>query len=235
MRILTPDEFKAKKTSDTLAIMGCGYSINDITTQQWYDIDEYNSIGMNWFCNSGRPVTFYLVREQCVTPKRLEPGSLHDDFVEKMKRFSSTKIVKDMAYRTDNYQWAQNTDLFEGEGIILPEIRGRCNAKAFRHDLFTEGCHHGKSSLYDILHIAVQMGYERLIFCGIDLYDSRYFWLGPEETREIVAREGSKWDNPHPTSGTTLSLIEDFMVAYPNIKCLIQNPKSVLSVVMGVW
>lgn len=236
MRILTIPEFLNRKTKNKIVVFGSGYSINWISGKQQNVIDEeYDSIGFNWYCKSSRPTTFYIVREQCTTPKRIEPGHDLEAFVELMARFKdSTKVVKDMSYRKDNYQWARNHHLLSGEGMVFTEIFGGCSAKSFRDDIFEDGIHHGKSSIYDVLHFCIGMKYEEILFCGIDLYDNRHFYLGYDEPTELLTKENMTVDAPHPTAAKTLKLIEDVKNIY-KIKMSVHNPRSLLNQVLPVW
>jgi hypothetical protein len=73
MKLLSIPDLFERKRHDALVIFGSGYSINWITPEQWAVIDrEYDTWGMGWYCKMRRPTTWYMVREQCVTPKRIE-------------------------------------------------------------------------------------------------------------------------------------------------------------------
>jgi hypothetical protein len=147
---------------------------------------------------------------------------------------SSTKIVKDMSYRKDNYQWARNHHLLSGEGHVFPEIAGGCSAKSFRDDIFGDGIHHGKSSIYDVLHFCIGMGYKEILFCGIDLYDNRHFYLGYDEPTELLTKEHMTVDAPHPTANKTLKIIDDVQRIYGTIMH-VHNRRSLLTQIMPVW
>lgn len=236
MRLLSIPEFLNRKTKNKIVIFGSGYSINWITAEQWGIIDsEYDTIGFNWFCKLRRPTTWYIIREQCTTPKRIEAGHDLDSFVELMDYLkSTTKIIKDMSYRKDNYQWARNLNLINGEGYVFPEIAGGCSAKSFRDDIFAEGIHHGKSSIYDVLHFCVGMGYKEILFCGVDLYDNRHFYLGFDEPTELLLKDNLTVDSTHLTAPKALKIIEDTKAVY-DIPMYVHNPRSLLTQIMPVW
>lgn len=236
MQVLSRKQFMARKTSDTLAVMGCGYSINTITEDQWQTIDsDYNSIATNWFCNAMRPVTFYLVREQCVSPKKLEPGSMPEDLYGMLNAIKTTLIVKKKTGKADNYSHVDNLHRLENPGIIVNELPGKCGADVFLEDIFASGVYHGKCTMWDVLHFAVFMGYKRIVFFGVDLYDFRYFWLPYNDTRPIVAAEGKTCDTPHNQGEQTLRIIQGVKQRFPDIRLMVHNPKSLLAGILPVW
>lgn len=236
MKILTKEEFFQRKTSDTLAIMGCGYSINHIPKEQWavitYLCDQF---GMNWYCNLMRDTTFYLIREQCVSPKKLEPGSMIDDLLRMVNGIKTTLIVKRKYGKADNYSHVENLDKFTNDGIVVNELPGKCGPDVFKEDIFAEGVHHGKCTMWDALHFAVFMDYKRIVFCGVDLYDFRYFWLPYEQTRDIVAAEGLTCASPHNQADQTIEIVRRMRETFPDIELFVQNPKSLLATVIPVW
>lgn len=235
MKNLTKAEFCRAKRHDNLAILGSGFSINLISRESWGIIDEfYDTLGMNWFCKLGRPTTWYIVREQCTTPRRCVKGQELTDFLLALNRLSTTLIVKDMAYRTDNYQHARNTHKFLNPGRVFAEIPGKCSAAEFCDDIFSKGIHHGKGAMWDALHFAFGMGYREILFVGVDLYDSRYFWLPYDQPSDIVLAEGRQCHDEHLTAHNTIRLVQEFIVAW-KIPCFVQNPKSMLAKIIPVW
>jgi hypothetical protein len=116
-----------------------------------------------------------------------------------------------MSYRTDNYQHIRNLDKFDGDGFVFKEIYGGCSVKNFRDDIFNEGIHHGKFSMYDALHFAIGMGYKKIVFCGVDLYDNRHFYLPYDKTTKLTEAEGNSANSPHLTAPKALKLVADFM------------------------
>jgi hypothetical protein len=237
MNILTSDSFRSKKQHSKLAIFGTGYSINYITPDQWVKIETcYDTLGINWMLKLKKPMTWYIVREQCATPKRIEPGHTLNDFIELMAyQKNACKIVKDIGYQKNNYQHAKNINNYEGDGYIFNEIRYECDVKSFKHsDMFKEGIHHGRGTIWDALHFAIQMNYEEIIFGGIDLYDNRYFYLGYDEILEQVKNEGRDQNSPHLLSKRTLKIVQD-TIEYYKLPMATINPKSTLNTIMPVW
>jgi len=47
MKIISKEEFIAKKKSDTLVVFGSGFSINRIVEEEWKKLMLFDSIGFN--------------------------------------------------------------------------------------------------------------------------------------------------------------------------------------------
>jgi hypothetical protein len=62
-------------------------------------------------------------------------------------------------------------------GHYLPDKLGR-----FPHRKIESGIVHGKSTLCSAISLAVALQYDEIVLVGVDLYDSRYFWLEPDKT-----------------------------------------------------
>jgi len=119
---------------------------------------------------------------------------------------------------------------------VFGEIQGGCSPKSFcRDDIFTDGIHHGKGTIYDALHFAVGMHYTEVLFCGIDLYDNRYFYLPRDETLQQTMNEGQSVDAPHLMADKTLRVVGDFAKTYPDIALSVQNKRSLLAEIIPVW
>lgn len=237
MNLLSIPEFISRKRREGIAIMGSGWSINRITPEQWAVIEtNYDTLGFNFYCKSKRPTTWYMVREQCVSKSRIMPGFELEDFFELMKSYTrSCKIIKDLSYNVNNFQHARHLENFDGDGYIFKEPDSGCSAKSFRDDIFSEGIHHGKFTLYDALHFSIAMGYKKILFCGVDLYDNRYFYLPQNETLEYTLKGGDTIDSHHPTAGKAVNLVRAVHELYPEITMEVQNEYSLLKEVVPVW
>lgn len=240
MKILDKDDFIARKKHDALAVMGSGFSINTISDFLWERIkNDFDSIGFNWFCNALRYTTFYLIREQCVTPLKIEAGNELNDLIAKINTIVPTLIVKRKTRAVKNnpdaYSHVANLHVFETDGVVVDDISVKTGAEGFKADIFKDGMHHGKATIYDILHFAVFMGYQEIVFFGVDLCDSRYFWLKYDETRELLIRRGRQINDIHNTAANTMKIIQDFKNTFPDIALWVHNPNSLLTKIIPVW
>jgi len=251
MRLLNEKQFYSKKESDTLVIYGSGYSINNLSKDKIEKFKEFDSIGFNWFCKSGIPTTFYMLREQTTPSQRnVYRGEGHRDLLKDLKNAykDSCLIVIDMKESSNAWRgkrgWSIYTDYFSNDGVVLKERYYKYYKEkqyesffgaAQNFNIFEEHVMYATCSMSIILNIATWLRYNCLIFVGIDLYDHRYFWLKKNELRERTKRIKRKLNKKHFTSNVTLKMVRDLHKMNPNIKLYVENPKSLLTEIIPTW
>lgn len=237
-------EFDKNDRTKTVVIYGCGSSLNDLTDLDRYILSQFDSIAFNWFVFSHIPVTYYLVREQANIPKRVNGDETVDNFYYLINKYykKSCLVLHDLRkHSPDAYPYAhyQNVDKFIPDYIHVYDKKLKGNdpgVEKWRDDsIFNSGIYHGKTTMTNALHFAVWMGYERIVFAGVDLYDSKYFWLKDNETRYSVKNKKKTKDSKHQAANDTLSLVKKVKKTYPDIKMCTYNKKSLLSNIIEVW
>ena len=72
-------------------------------------------------------------------------------------------------------------------------------------------CFHGDKktacSLVNALHIAMSLNPKEIIFLGVDLYDSKYFWMKENKTRHTVRNKGQTFKSRHATHNRAIHLV----------------------------
>lgn len=202
-----------KKTSESIVVMGSGWSINNISEYQWKAISNVNSIGFNWFCKHQFAPTFYIIREQANIASRKN----HDESPEALISLLSKKnykdtlmIVLDVSKHSPHaFKYRKLIKTITNQYITIKDfkVKGSFNIKYMFKDMFNVGLYHGKCSLVNVIHFILQMKYENVYFAGVDLYDSRYFWLREKETRHTVKNKCKKYNSKHAVAGYTLKFL----------------------------
>jgi len=235
MILLSKKNLIKTKTSDTIVIFGTGPSINKITKDQFeYINNKCDSIAFNWFFKGGLFTKYYLIREQCVTPKKIFEDQTMDIFIEGMNNIKSIKIISAMRHRPDNFQWADNHDKINGEGIILEDVPGKVTSKDLQSDCFTYGVRHYKCTITNCIHLAISMGYKRILFAGVDLNNSGHYWLPEGKVNLMSASEGRNYNDHHLTRDKTITIIELVKNNF-NIELYTVNPESELIKIIPEW
>jgi len=229
MKILSKSEFLERKTSDTLVVLGSGSSINKMSLQHWEKISSYDSIGFNWFCHHSFGPTFFVIREQANTKYRcIESETKKRLFRDLSKKsFNNTcLIVHDLSKHSKHvYNYAINKHRIKQSGIIVKDIRGKLHYKKLRHDIFEKGVFHGSCTLTNVLHIGLYLQYKKIIFVGIDLRNSFYFWLPKGNTRKNISRKGLSSKSRHPVFRKAIRLIK-VVKKHFSVEMVTANPKS---------
>lgn len=244
LKILDCQDIYSQANTDMLVVYGSGCSINDLTDVDINFLNKFDSMGFNWFHKSGIPTTFYLVREQANIKKRVdvEGGETVNEFVRLINQNpydNSFLIVHDVSNHTpEAFPYHKRTELFEHhDGIIVQDIKLKKNEpgiKYWKKDLCETGVFHGRSTLNNVLHIAVSSGYKSILFVGIDLYDSRYFWLPKDKRRGAVSQKNKKESNTHTTAKSTLDLIKEVKKKH-KLNMYSYNRESLLTDIIPSW
>lgn len=237
MRILTKKEFLAEKTSDTIVVYGCGSSINQLTDPEKGALSKFDSVGFNWFLKSKIPTTFYLVREQANRPARILPGETREDlfFALSTRPYDKSCLIILKFKQKDSFPYHENLDKFPGKGIVTNDRKKKGVGDFPRFDLYDDACIHWKCTMTNVLHLAWHLKYKRILFVGVDLYDSRYFWIREGKTRATVKRKKNTYKSRHAVTKTTISAVRTFRKHYPKIEMFTYNPNSVLKKSMPIW
>jgi hypothetical protein len=230
LNILSGKQFLRTKDSDTLCILGCGWSINTITNSEWFFIRDNDSIAMSWFCLGEATVVpkYYIIDLQGMRAN--DAGTEYDfeSFLKNMK--CRYKILIKLSHSKDTVRSpVDKINEMLGFGIIfnvdLKSISSRGSA-IFNSPV--ESCWSFGSSLAYAVHMAVWMRYKKVIFYGVDLYDQNYFWMNKGEQWSYLTIDGLKSDELHPHAESTVIAISEIMNLFPDVEWVVHNPKSLL-------
>lgn len=167
---------KVKRSSDTIFILGCGASINDLAESDWAIVNQHDSIGVNYFyAHSFRP-TFHMI-ELGQSPKSLTCINKHllaDHSRNKEKVFMQ---IRHVMRRKSGKLCDENGNLF----LYSPSVpKSTCTALISRivarwYNKPDTLMHHA-SNLDCTVHFAYQAGYRNIYLLGVDLNTNQYFW-----------------------------------------------------------
>ncbi|MDB4480702.1 hypothetical protein N9040_10105, partial [Akkermansiaceae bacterium] len=180
-----------RKTSDTLFVLGCGSSINEITEPEWERIGQYDTFGFNFWAIHDFVPTYYML--EC---------SFNQSFLDLMidmvnyraERYQGTpimvrRIINEKIDPTRRF-W-ENTPGVEKWQVMCPSIPvldpndrksfEKATSTVLRTGIFDLGLSmsqfwHFRASLSSILCMSTALGYRRVILCGVDLSSTGYFF-----------------------------------------------------------
>lgn len=244
MDFISKNDYYKYKNNDTIFVFGCGYSIKDLSDKEISNFERFDSIAFNWFVKSEIPVKHYLIREQANIPKRQTKGEQPEDLVRLLNHHSykQTKlIVLDVSNHTPEavmYHKGKYEKHLDKKTLLLKDKKNKnndLNLHQWKENIEKIGCIHGLCTMTNILHLVVNMEYKNIIFVGVDLYDSRYFWLNEKETRNSVKAKKKTYKDKHAIADTTLNLVNDVKNRFRDINMFSYNPKSLLCRILPVW
>ncbi len=189
------------KTSDTVFILGSGSSINELTEREWNQINENDSIGLNFWLTHDFVPTFYVYELSKYESDRETFYQLLD---YKEDDYSDVPfIMKDTARTFPHCDPTRIPDTLLNNTYLCKSIR--IPWKNMDYEVFTRSLHwfnkreyfsqggriscglQKRASISFLIFLAMNMGYDKIVLCGVDMNDSKYFY---EEERDKYERKG---------------------------------------------
>jgi len=204
------------RLSNPLVIYGCGYSLNELTDEQWDELRGYDSIGFNWF-----------ILQDWIAPTHMLVGDIRPD--KKVKRLGHTQEEAEDRYWEESKRPCYNdTEFWQLDALDMPHKDWN------------------KSTTIAALWLAKKMGYKKVVYAGVDLYDYRFFWLERDELRVMMTRKKHggkhrgvyrKLKKPHPVYKKILEFFDEHPDWLDGMEIYSYNHKSKLleSEVVRPW
>lgn len=203
---------KKFKSSNTLFILGSGASINKINNDQWNVISEHDSIGFNfWFIHDFVPT--YYVAEIKGDERRL--SAFFTNLIRKAGDYCNTPFIfKYSSLLLNNLHKVPNKlkRLYFASEITIP---GEVDKDFYRWILilnclgfFSERNNKGyivykRASLCWLLIFALNLGYQEIVLCGVDLNSTNYFFENNQrfyEDKGLIIPDSGQTGKVHLTN-----------------------------------
>lgn len=253
------------KKSDKLFIIGSGYSLNNISKEQWKEINNHDTFGFNFsFINNDHIPTFYT----CEAMKNTESNEfgrskVADIFYElyKNKKEQYNKVIKfSTDLQEDRMEHFENyaKDLFDDNFYISNTVNGLAptdeHFKKLLNYLMKKKVFNNKKNLNTIfkfratlvmaVSFGINLGYKEIILCGIDLNDPRYFYNDKIKYPNFDYFRSSRDTPKHDTImksalfvkvDKVIQLMDIFLCKENKISLFIQNPNSALNSILPIY
>ena len=248
--LLDEAQARAARRSDRVFVYGSGASMNDIPEDEWAAMAEHDTFGFNaFYWEQWIRVDFQLFRGGAYRVLRPTHRAAElRDAIRANPNFASTIYVMQEEYLG---HYAN----FLAGGAYLP-----AGARLFRYRTapgvgpptrsFAEGIRHAPGTLVDAVNCAYCLGWKEIVLVGIDLYDSRYYWLPPDKTltydpevNSVVPGDVNVWrgntaaDRHNTVKGGIVELMGQWReaLAGDGVLLSVYNPKSLLAEVLPVF
>ena len=247
------ENIKTSRRKDTIFIMGSGYSINDITREEWqHFIDVGDILSFNYFFRGKFvPINYHICGEMDGAPNY---GSvlMNSKHREGIKSYYN-EIFSNPCYKNTTYFLRYKIDFTKAPVPIA--LWALFFLKAFKNkqvcpyrivipkdailepsdNIYAISCI--GATLFDAVNIAYILGYKKIVLVGIDLYDRRYFWLGRNETHEGDLKRGNTYSNIHRTAdkGIRGMAVWNKYLIKKGVRLYIYNPRSLLNKVLHIY
>ena len=201
----------------------------------------HDTLGFNWWVHQRFVRTdYHLIRG--IPDTDLDPAvwrpQLEEYFrlIRENPRFADTVLLVHSGFRAINGNRAIGYGYLPTRNpVFLWRTRIRLGPPSRS---FAEGLVHGQSTIQEAVNFAYLLGWRRIVLVGVDLYDRRYFWLPPDETRSVDARRGATAAEPHVQGA--MGLVETLAEWHDwlrdrGVELLVYNPRSLLSGTLPVY
>lgn len=200
-------EIHEKKKSDTAVFLGSGSSINNISDEQWKAISKTDTWTVNnWVYHPFVP-DFYHVEvkkynKDIVKRRIAERGDAYKDvtFVVNTKR----RYILDVIGSKKNVYLYKMHKINVAKKSIVPKYEPNNNPNVLTCNL--------NSSLTMLLELMCRLKYKRVVFFGVDLLNSLYFWTDRPEYGETHCQWNKDHEGRKPTDFHNTSHVKNFMV-----------------------
>ena len=247
---LSPEQAGVARKSDTVFVFGSGASLNEIAPEEWDHFRAHDVFGFNAFYRQNWiPIDFHLLRVGIYGSLRWRPyaeevsGHLRDN-----PRFAATIFVLQGEYLGHFCNQLTGYGYLPAGVRVLRYHTARDDGPATRR--IADGIRHTTGTLADAVNVAYCLGWKRIVLVGVDLYDSRYFYLPPDTTPGLDERSGLlgpsefntyrgiRYDQTHSTARHG---VVDLMRAWradfnrEGVELFVHNPRSLLAEVLPVY
>jgi len=177
IRGIPNEELKWQKRSNTLFILGCGSSINDVTAQQWQEISKFDSIGVNYFYfHDFVPTAHFIELGLSTEAEKAVHKLLLNNPLRKEKVFMQIRhLIR------NNVQLQCSPDRVNLYSPTTMKSRNIASLKSYLERYYNSSSvkspliHHS-STLDCVINFAVRQGYKKICLVGVDLNNNSYFW-----------------------------------------------------------
>jgi hypothetical protein len=252
------EEFKKYKRSETLFILGSGPSINKLTRRDFDLIEESDSVGFNFWLVHDFVPTFYCFqhtkindsvlyklleyrREVYVDVPFIVRGSLLTTDVDFCRSMHSRYLDQSAVYLLNEYP-VHST--YSGN---IPELLEYLrNLGLLHHSILAAFTPKLRGTLGLLLCLAYQMGYNKIVLCGIDMKDSRHFYdashydglrgifeLPKPGASNIMTMEDRKY-SPNTVSRYVKETAR-YMAKHGGVQVYVSDAESALSSILPIW
>lgn len=253
------------KTSSKLFIIGSGASINDITKKQWEEINNHDTFGFNFsFINQDHVPTFYsfeAVEEINLNEnKMLQVAEIFCSEYKKVKeRYKNVpKILSDLNLARVDYFLKYGRDLIDENLYLVNTVNGIAKSEAEFEELIkyykSKGIFDKKNNINKVfkfratlsmaISLGINLGYEEIILCGIDLNDPRYFYQDRKLYPDTPEFRSSPDTKVHTTMlqskvmipiTAVVKVLNKKIMKDKGINLSIMNSKSELAKILSTW
>jgi len=190
-----------KLKKDKIFIFGSSWSINEISDYEWSHIrKEGDTMSLNAFYMSEKiEIDYHVVRELTATNNFFSISSFKsikkiNDLIRRNKRFTKTTffVMIDKISTAPLLWYILYGNKFKT--ILYKNLPDRLASIPLSKSFIN--IPHCGTTIFDCINLSFVLGYHEIILVGIDLKDSRYFYLDYEEVHPLSKEDTVEVEHP---------------------------------------
>lgn len=190
---LNNSQLKNIKKTNKVFIFGSGYSIKGISSNEWKKLKNYDSIGFNNTIFLKKINFTYHINRMIKNSKKNAKHQIkiinNNPYLRKTTFLMPEGFVEEYTNNVFSKNlWDKNKKffLFKTNRFLGLPI-GNINV----------GLIHKVGTLMDCITLAYYLGYKKIVLVGVDLYDTRYFYVPKNKTSAILNIPSNKNEHGH--------------------------------------
>ncbi|MDO8877146.1 MAG: hypothetical protein Q8M24_08855 [Pseudolabrys sp.] len=222
--VLVEADLRRARKSDTVFICGTGASILSIAPGEWQRMAQHDIFSFRDF-----PRQTFVKADYHVTGE-IDDADIYAAAINTNPRYDRTLFMVQEGFTAHmGNRLIGRLKLRKGAPVFRYRRRGRGQSIPFSRS-FADGVVHGHGSVVGMVNIAYLLGWKRIVLVGIDLYDHRYFYMPPGETRE-VEKSGLTSSDPFIAGSSIVDQIGMWadMMRREGVQVVAYNPRSLLT------
>jgi hypothetical protein len=227
-RLLSEDELRAARRSDTAFVFGSGRSLVDISSDEWKRIAEHDTISLREY-----------PRQSWVRADYHLTGEV-DRLDEYAQRLRDNPLYADTIFVVLGGFVAHMGNELVGRQLLpagarVFRFRRRARWRYAPPSRTPRELVHGANSIFDAVNLAYALGYRRIVVAGADYYNKEYFWLEPGESRPY--EPGVDATAPWPQADQVVEMMGRWgeIMRAEGVELLVYNPRSRLAALLPVF
>jgi hypothetical protein len=246
------DALRRRIRGDTLFILGSGSSLAGLSSKVLALMRINTTMSLNYsLLQSFIQTDFHVVRELLVA-NDVDVSIQSSDLEKFGNLLAANPCYRDAVFLVQGgyHAWAANlllglqclprgTRIFRYRNSFLPGVRSLGSSFS--------AITHGASTITDCVNIGYLLGFKKIVLCGVDLYDRRYFWhvagtsfiplSGVTNAKEGEYGATGKLTARHRTAERLITQLAAWAanLKLRGVKLSVQNPASLLSEVLPVY
>jgi hypothetical protein len=248
--LLDEEAARSRRKSETVFIFGSGYSLNELTSPDWALFQAHDVFGFNaFYYQRWVPVDFHVLRGGVYGELRWRPFAM-----EVARTLRENPLFARTVFVLQEEFLGQFPNQMVGYGL-MPAGAALVRYRTAREPgppttTIASGLRHQAGTLTDAVNCAYCFGWRHVVLVGVDLYDSRYFYLPPDQTTGIDPRtalvvgaarnpyHGTRSCDTHATvKNAIVELMDEWgrVMRASGVTLSVYNPRSLLTKVLPVY